>query len=621
VNGRPVVIVSADSAGDPEIAVQEARRLVNDEDVDAIIEAGGFVATEVAQQVTDPAKVVLVASVPGEPPQGGAGQLELTPEASATSPPDDAPAAAKGPGFLFKTLVSPIAEQYAAGALIAQAGLTTACFVYSPEFIIDESGVEPRTEKREYDALRAAAPGVSWTEVEHQQPDTNVAQSPAAAATGAPTLDEAIALADEQARLELEQCGASEAVVLEVDWEEYPNAAGVSPPSIVRSSALQAAVTSDFQLVLTTSTLLGSIVYLDGTSVSILDNLDLTNVTNFHVLAAGAFDAARGKQFDDTFFGRFGDETAATTSSGLPDLPLAQLRSVYDAVYLIALAAEQADSRGGEALRDALLSVANSPGVDPVSDEPNLAAGRFRQGAELIARGQEIDFEGAAGPVQFDVNGNNVQGAVYVLSANVQGELIATDALIVDVTSGTVSAPRGRVITSDSFAIGVSFDAPAGFSVATDRTNDFAIERRRADAGRDAYIVFTRPQTVQGATEGELVPAPADFIAWLVAHPKIQLLSEVIDVTIGGRPARQVDITSDVGTHLFTIDEMSRFILVPSEIARVLAIDVDGQQMLILTGAILPFDVPESSGAAVEMAAFEELLPELEEMIASVRFE
>ncbi|WP_440997925.1 ABC transporter substrate-binding protein [Arhodomonas sp. SL1] len=73
--------------------------------------------------------------------------------------------------------------------------------------------------------------------------------------------------------------------------------------------------------------------------------------------------------------------------------------TAYDAVYAIALAAEQAGSVDSEAIRDNLRSVGNPPGE-------MIYPGEFAKAAELIANGEEIDYEGASGSINFDDNGD-----------------------------------------------------------------------------------------------------------------------------------------------------------------------------------------------------------------------
>ncbi len=73
--------------------------------------------------------------------------------------------------------------------------------------------------------------------------------------------------------------------------------------------------------------------------------------------------------------------------------------SAYDAVYLLALAAQKAGSLDGVAIRDALRSVANPPGevINP---------GEFAKAIELLKAGRDIQYTGASGPVDLDENGD-----------------------------------------------------------------------------------------------------------------------------------------------------------------------------------------------------------------------
>ena len=76
----------------------------------------------------------------------------------------------------------------------------------------------------------------------------------------------------------------------------------------------------------------------------------------------------------------------------------------YDAAVLIALAAAKAGTTtDAEAIRDALRDVANPPGevVGPGVEG-------IRRALQLIAEGKDINYEGAAGPVDFDEHGDVV---------------------------------------------------------------------------------------------------------------------------------------------------------------------------------------------------------------------
>lgn len=84
--------------------------------------------------------------------------------------------------------------------------------------------------------------------------------------------------------------------------------------------------------------------------------------------------------------------------------------SAYDAAIVIGLAAvkayadghENADDITGTVLRDRLRDVANAPGVTiTAGDSASIAAGM-----EAIMNGEDVQYSGAAGPVNFDDNGD-----------------------------------------------------------------------------------------------------------------------------------------------------------------------------------------------------------------------
>lgn len=87
--------------------------------------------------------------------------------------------------------------------------------------------------------------------------------------------------------------------------------------------------------------------------------------------------------------------------SAASDLPLdsAFIRQTYDSTFLAALAIQQAGSTDRTAIRDALRQVANPPGevIEP---------GEWAKAVELIAAGTDINYEGAAGPADFDEAGD-----------------------------------------------------------------------------------------------------------------------------------------------------------------------------------------------------------------------
>lgn len=79
--------------------------------------------------------------------------------------------------------------------------------------------------------------------------------------------------------------------------------------------------------------------------------------------------------------------------------PKPYLDTAYDAFYLLSLAAQAAGSTDSVAIRDHLRDVANPPGEQ-------VGPGEFEKAIKLLEEGQEIDYEGASGSVNFDDNGD-----------------------------------------------------------------------------------------------------------------------------------------------------------------------------------------------------------------------
>ena len=87
----------------------------------------------------------------------------------------------------------------------------------------------------------------------------------------------------------------------------------------------------------------------------------------------------------------------------------------YDAVMLIALAMEQADSTASDDIRTNLNSVSSPPGT-------KVFPGEYKKAIDLIAAGTAIDYDGASGALNFDVVGEvgsnyqvfNVEGGAFV---------------------------------------------------------------------------------------------------------------------------------------------------------------------------------------------------------------
>jgi branched-chain amino acid transport system substrate-binding protein len=97
----------------------------------------------------------------------------------------------------------------------------------------------------------------------------------------------------------------------------------------------------------------------------------------------------------------------------------------YDAVVLIALAAEQAGASDGQSIRDNLESVSKD----------GTKCTTFAECKALIAEGTDIDYDGISGPVDFDQNGDPsiATMGVYLYTANDKSDAVLEEFITGDV--------------------------------------------------------------------------------------------------------------------------------------------------------------------------------------------
>ncbi|MBS3788474.1 ABC transporter substrate-binding protein [Candidatus Bipolaricaulota bacterium] len=103
--------------------------------------------------------------------------------------------------------------------------------------------------------------------------------------------------------------------------------------------------------------------------------------------------------YHEAFRGKYGHEPKAGFSE-----------QAYDAAIVIGLAMAASDPDAyeedpGKAIRDNLRSVANPPG-----EKVTAGAESIKKALELIEAGEDINYEGAAGSVDFDENGDVISG-------------------------------------------------------------------------------------------------------------------------------------------------------------------------------------------------------------------
>jgi branched-chain amino acid transport system substrate-binding protein len=135
-------------------------------------------------------------------------------------------------------------------------------------------------------------------------------------------------------------------------------------------------------------------LFCDGTkSEEIIAAVGAESLEGMLGTAPGSEKGPASDAFESAYNAEYGE---------LPPLPF--MTNVYDAVVVTALAGLKAQLAGdltSMTLRDQLRSVAGSPG-----DVVIPGAEGIKQAVDLLKDGKDINFEGAAGAIDFDKNGN-----------------------------------------------------------------------------------------------------------------------------------------------------------------------------------------------------------------------
>lgn len=87
----------------------------------------------------------------------------------------------------------------------------------------------------------------------------------------------------------------------------------------------------------------------------------------------------------------------------------------YDALILIALGAIKANTDDPDAIREAMVDISRSPGT---------ACTGFAECADLLAAGEDIDYNGASGPVNWNDRGDPVQSTIGVYLYNAENTYV-----------------------------------------------------------------------------------------------------------------------------------------------------------------------------------------------------
>lgn len=112
---------------------------------------------------------------------------------------------------------------------------------------------------------------------------------------------------------------------------------------------------------------------------------------------------------------------AFTTEYGAPPAR-SYVKETYDATIALALAAQAAGSSDGAAIRDQLRRIGSAPGQTVIAEAGSIAAG-----LQAAAGGADIDYEGAAGTLDWDANGDITRGYIGIWRFNEAGEIEQVD--------------------------------------------------------------------------------------------------------------------------------------------------------------------------------------------------
>ena len=135
--------------------------------------------------------------------------------------------------------------------------------------------------------------------------------------------------------------------------------------------------------------------FCDGTkSQELIEALGAENLEGLMGTAPGTKGGEPLDRFNEAYQKEYGEK---------PPLPF--ITNAYDAMAVIGLAAYRAKVKGlpltSENIRDNLRAVANPPGEI-------IMPGEFKKAFQLLEQGKDINYEGAAGSVDFDENGDVV---------------------------------------------------------------------------------------------------------------------------------------------------------------------------------------------------------------------
>ncbi len=323
VNGSDVVLAVGDTRVDPEQAIAEARRLVDDEEVHAFV--GPFVSTQ----------VLAVADSVSRPD----GIPTISPSATAPALTD-----AGDDGYLFRTTGSDAVQGIVLARLVEREGHHNVGVIFRDD---------------------------TWGQ--------GLSEVFAANFSGTATLASYAAEGQASYLAELQQAAANGAEVLV--------AMGFSETAAFILESIEHDVFTRF-------------IFTDGNrSEDLIGQIGAGNLEGSVGTAPGSDpENASTKAWNAAYVAEYG---------ALPALSF--VREAYDAVIAIALAAEAAGSTDGAAIRDQLARIAGPPGEAYVAGPEGV-----RAALEAIRDGGDINYEGAATPIDWNAAGDVTSGFMEI---------------------------------------------------------------------------------------------------------------------------------------------------------------------------------------------------------------
>ncbi len=170
--------------------------------------------------------------------------------------------------------------------------------------------------------------------------------------------------------------------------------------------------------------LIDTFVFVDGTKdAELFAELGWENFDGLYGTGPTALLSEFADEYKDMYLGEYGE---------VYTLPF--VAEAFDAVVAIALAAEKAGTNtDSTAIRDSLRDVSNTPGTVYGPSEDDLAAALL-----AIGNGEDVDYSGASGAVEFDAAGDVSFGAIEIWK--VEGEEIVTVRTVtVDLVTGVIT--------------------------------------------------------------------------------------------------------------------------------------------------------------------------------------